>query len=433
MKKLRLIIVSIGIGLHGFAQDSLNLDEAISIALEQNLGILMSVNTNQIAIQQRKASRANLLPKVNSTAGGSYSNNDTRLEFAGGNPPIDQKGAQSTNVNASVGLNYTLFNGGIFKNYQKLQENASLSDYEYKLKVEQTIMQVVASYLEYARAIENERIAKEALQISRDRYNRLNDQKKLGIATNLELLNAQVDLNADSINWVSMVQTKNIQVYNLNVLLGENSKTDRIITPIENLPDSMNLQLIENQVDSNNTQLWIARKRQSIATINTKIAKLGLLPKLDVNASYGYSRSDNEASFVIVNQSNGLNAGVTLTIPIFNGLSQTVNYQSAKLTEYNTELALEEAKLNIHKDFNIASENYQKNKMIYGLSSTSISMAKDNLNRTQELYRQGQITSIQFREAQLNYLKVKFNESNAKYNLQQASYELLRISGQLLQ
>ena len=55
-----------------------------------------------------------------------------------------------------------------------------------------------------------------------------------------------------------------------------------------------------------------------------------------------------------------------------------------------------------------------------------------NFDRTLEQQKLGQITSIEFRQAQLNLLNAELNFNQAKYSAKTAELALLQISGDLM-
>ncbi|NNK39189.1 MAG: TolC family protein, partial [Winogradskyella sp.] len=58
--------------------------------------------------------------------------------------------------------------------------------------------------------------------------------------------------------------------------------------------------------------------------------------------------------------------------------------------------------------------------------------AKNNFERTEEKFKLGQVTSIEFRQAQLNLLSAELNRNQAKYDAKLAEIIVLQLSGELL-
>ncbi|MBK9174939.1 MAG: TolC family protein [Flavobacteriales bacterium] len=139
-----------------------------------------------------------LLPRVDAGARGNYSNQDTRLDFTEGIPDVERNGVVNTTLGGQLGLTYTLFNGmGNFAALERSQWSAQAAE----LRARAGGRHAHASYrLYYAVASLEEDVAitERLLAISNDRFTRLKGRAELGATGRLDLLNAQVDLQADS-------------------------------------------------------------------------------------------------------------------------------------------------------------------------------------------------------------------------------------------
>ena len=74
---------------------------------------------------------------------------------------------------------------------------------EVKEIIENTFLQLFTVYFEVGRLTEEEKFLN-ALDISRRRYQRKLSQYEFGQTNNLEVLNAEVDVNTDSINLLNL-------------------------------------------------------------------------------------------------------------------------------------------------------------------------------------------------------------------------------------
>jgi outer membrane protein TolC len=59
-----------------FSQDTLTLEQTLSLALKENIDIKISVNNNENARNQANMGNAGLLPKINFICSGSYNNGE---------------------------------------------------------------------------------------------------------------------------------------------------------------------------------------------------------------------------------------------------------------------------------------------------------------------------------------------------------------------
>lgn len=73
-KKLKIFILLLSLSLSGFAQEQLSLQEAITIALQNNYDIKISKNQIDIAKNNANIGNAGMLPNLT----GSYTNGDRK-------------------------------------------------------------------------------------------------------------------------------------------------------------------------------------------------------------------------------------------------------------------------------------------------------------------------------------------------------------------
>lgn len=90
------------------ADTVLKLSDAVAVAMNKNHDILVARNNVRIAEVNKGILNSGFLPSLNGAAGASYSNNNTDVTFISGEE-ISKNGAASTSYNASLGLNYRLF------------------------------------------------------------------------------------------------------------------------------------------------------------------------------------------------------------------------------------------------------------------------------------------------------------------------------------
>jgi len=99
----------------------------------------------------------------------------------------------------------------------------------------------------------------------------------------------------------------------------------------------------------------------------------------------------------------------------------------------NQQLSLERTQLETQRNVSNAWTIYQTALFVLEAEKKNLETNKRNFNRTQEQYSLGQITSIEFRQAQLNYLNASLNFNQAKYSAKVAELTVLQLSGGLLQ
>lgn len=415
------------------AQKLVSVSEAIELALENNYGIKIISNNKEIAKNNAGVLNSGYLPTVTSSSGATFNRDNLEAEFANGESTA-LNGAKSSRYNASINLNYTLFDGlGRYYDYKRLKETYKLSELQARETIENTIAQLYVVYYNVAQVTENVTVLEKTLTISKDRITRANYQFQYGQGTMLNVLNAQVDINNDSINLINAKQQLVNTKRDLNVVLGNVISSEfRVDTTID-FKLNIDQNDLANKVKSNNVNLLQLDKNIMINTFIVKANKSGYLPSLGLTGSYGWNKGNNNAaSFVAVSTNTGLSGGLSLSWNLFDGGATATRVSNAKIELENRSLEKESMVIDIERNFNNAWDDYQNKLTIFQVQENNIITSTNNFNRTQEKYKLGQATSIEFRQAQLNLINSELNRNQAKYAAKIAELTVLQLSGELL-
>ena len=415
------------------AQKLVSISEAIELALENNYGIKIISNNKEIAKNNASILNSGYLPTVSSSSGATFNRDNLEAEFANGESTA-LNGAKSSRYNASINLNYTLFDGlGRYYDYKRLKETYKLSELQARETIENTIAQLYVVYYNVAQVTENVTVLEKTLTISKDRITRASYQFEYGQGTMLNVLNAQVDINNDSINLINAKQQLVNTKRDLNVVLGNVISSEfRVDTTID-FKLNIDQNDLANKVKSNNVNLLQLDKNIMINTFIVKANKSGYLPSLGLTGSYGWNKGNNNAaSFVAVSTNTGLSGGLSLSWNLFDGGATATRVTNAKIELENRSLEKESMVIDIERNFNNAWDDYQNKLTIFQVQENNIITSTNNFNRTQEKYKLGQATSIEFRQAQLNLINSELNRNQAKYAAKIAELTVLQLSGELL-
>jgi len=415
------------------AQEVLTVSEAIELALENNYGIKIASNNNRIAENNTSVLNSGYLPTLTGNAGATYNLDNTEAEFSDGRV-TNLDGAESSRYNASLNLNYTLFDGlGRHYDYKRLKEQYQLSELEARETIENTIFQLFTVYYNVAQISENVDALEQTLSISKDRIVRAQYQFDYGQSTKLGVLNAQVDINNDSINVINSKQQLKNTKRDLNVVLGNAYGNEFSVDTLINFKIDISKQDLFDKMKSNNVSLLQIEKNIAINEFTIKANKSGYLPTVGLTGTYGWNKNNNNAaSFVAVSTNTGLSGGVNLSWNLFDGGRTITQVKNAKINLENQQLQKESVLISVERDFNNAWDDYQNKLTIFRVQEENILTSKNNFDRTQEKFKLGQVTSIEFRQAQLNLLNAELSRNQAKYQAKIAELNLLLLSGELL-
>lgn len=415
------------------AQEVLSKEEAITQMLANNFGIQLAENQVEIADNNQGVLNSGYLPSLTGNAGGNYSKDDQDVTFRDGEQN-SIVGAETTRYNASINLNYTLFDGlGRFWNYKSLKEQYDLSSLEARQTIETTMLQLFTVYYEVARLTENEQVLKQTYKNTKQRLKRAEYNFEYGQVNKLDVLNAEVDIVNDSINLMNNRQLLKNAKRDLNVVINSELEQNFEVDTIVSFTNQIQIENFVNTSSSNNVRLLQAEKNITISDYDYKASKAIFLPSIGLTGSYGWNEGNFPVtSFATSSTTTGVSGGVSLTWDLFDGGSGITRMKNAKINYDNQQLIKNQIKQQVQRDISNALGNYQTRLEVLELQTKNIQTAKNNFERSNEQYKLGQITSVELRQAQINLLNAQTSKNLAKYDAKIAELELLQLTGQLL-
>ena len=431
--KTNLLLTLFFFSLIGNAQLLLTKEEAVSLALEHNFGVKIANNTVEIAENNSDILNSGYLPSLTGNGGANFNIDNTEAEFSNGGS-TELTGAESSRYNASVNLNYTLFDGlGRFYNYKRLKEEYQLTELQARETIENTIVDMMTMYFQVANFSQSVSALEKSLEISRDRLKRAEYQFEYGQDTKLGMLNAEVDRNNDSISTINMKLELEKAKRNLNLVMGNSVSSEFEVDTLIVFIMGLEKDKLYQKMLANNVVLLQNQKNIAISEYDIKTGKSGYLPRIGLTGSYGWNKNNNNAaSFVAVSTNTGLSGGLNLTWDIFDGGSTITRVKNAQIALDNQKILNEQIEKEVERNFNNAWDHYQNKVAVYQIEENNILTAFNNFDRTQEKFKMGQVNSLEFRQAQINYLNAVVSKNQAKYEAKLAEIILLQISGELL-
>lgn len=425
------------------AQVVLSKSQAISEMLQNNFGIQLAQNELEIASNNKSILNSGYLPTVVGTASAQYDNASDRRSFPGsldenGNPRPDVviEDAETQRYNAGINVNYLLFDGlGRHYDYKQLKEQYNLTELQVRETIENTMLQLFSVYYEVARQTENVVVLEQALRVSKERVTRAQYQFEYGQNSKLEVLQAEVDVVTDSVNVLNAKQQLANAKRDLNVVLNRDLKTNFKVDTLVSFTNKLQLEGYVTNSKDNNVTLLQNESQMKVSDYAIKSAKSLLLPTIGLTGSYGWNRTNSPASAFFpgsISRGENLTLGANLTWNLFDGGGSIVGLKNAKILYNSQELQRKQFELEVNRDIANAKGTYENLLEIYDIQEQNVITNKNNLERSQERLKLGQISSIEFRQAQINLINAETSKNLAKYDAKLAELELLRLTGQLL-
>ena len=210
-----------------FAQDAkyLTVEEAIIIAMKNNIDLMVARNTADIARTNNTAGNAGMLPGLALNGSDNYSLNNVNQKLSTGTI-LEKTNGYSNTLNAAMALNWTLFDGTkMFVTRKKLGEIEKLGEIQFRDLVQQSMYSVIVAYFNVVSQKQQLQSIKEVMAYNVERVKILQKSFDAGLGRKTDLLQAKIDLNVNrelEINQQTVIKTSK---HSLNQLLSRDPQT----------------------------------------------------------------------------------------------------------------------------------------------------------------------------------------------------------------
>ena len=428
MRSLRFVFL-ITLSAHSvFSQDTLALDQAIRIALENNNILKVSNKLKEISSKDVTLGNSGFLPVVSIGATNTIANNDIRQELTDGRV-IVRDNAKANNFTGNASLNWMLFDGMRRNNmYSRLKFLYVQADAQTKVDIENTIGNVTNAYFELVRQKEIEEAYISNLNLYQERLRLAEARQTSGLTSKSDVLLTRVDINTQrSILLRQQILIENASV-NLNQVLNRDVKTQVKVSKNEARP------VIDTNVifSGRSNALTVTESDINIADKQLREINSDFFPKLNLIAAYNYTRNQSQAGLTLLNRSTGPSIGLGFSWNIFDGFNKN-RVRNAGLLRIDIARYLhEENKLTQYAAYQKAMVQYKTAVKILTLEQESFALARESNEIAKQRYQAGSINLFEYKDTQLALEASKVRLANARFDTMATETEINRLNGQLI-
>ncbi|MEX1202538.1 MAG: TolC family protein [Ferruginibacter sp.] len=432
---IALILIVTSYKVH--SQQLLSVEEAVATAIKNNYDIQLLKNDSSLAALNKSYAKAAFYPRINANTGLVLNNNDTRQKLSDGSER-GASGIRSDNVQASINLNWTVFDGlKMFVTRDKLSEFLRLGELNIKNQLVNTVADVIRTYYNVVRQKQQLIAIEEQMALNVERVEQAEKKLKVGLGAKPEMLQAKVDLNAQraaKLRQQTLIQQLKEQ---LNLLMV--TSRDAIYEVEDSIPFKNNLLVTEilEAAEKNNPLLQVTQQNIKIAELTLKENKADRFPIVTFNSAYNFNRTNNRVvvnNFTpLFNRNRGFNYGASATIPIFNNYNVKRQIEATKLDISYRQTLYDYQKWSMNIAISNAYKDYELQRKTLQLEEENIALAKENVFIASERLRLGVTTYLELRETQKSLEDAYNRLIAARYDTKVAETELLRLKGELIQ
>lgn len=391
--------------------EKITIQQAITMALKDSYSVVNATKNLQIYEQQMKEANASFYPTVSIT--GSYDRALKKGRIAMNDQLIEM--GQNNTFTASAGLDYVLWSGGQIRNNAKLAKvNAESGLYQLKEAQNLVVQQVVKFCYDIIYASALIRVQEEYLDIAKQHLAEAQARYKEGLSSNLDVLNQQVQV--DNIEPQVLQAKKNFELGNLYLrqILNRDPEDPIYLTWTKQdlrVPPTPPLDELYALAVKYRPELIRSKLAVDAAHYNIKIAKAGHMPSLSLNADYSYNAYTENGFPRHSNQYYwASNAGITLSIPLFEGFKVTSQVTQRELAYEQAVISYQNELKNVRIEVKEAWLDLEEAKSRIEATRGVVKQARENLNAQMLRYRNGLSSRLELNDA-INNL----NDSDLQY------------------
>jgi outer membrane protein len=408
---------------------NLTLDEAVKIAVENNLSVSSQRYSLKDVEYTAKAAWSYVLPRL--VVDSSYRRN---LEL-----PEAQIGMQKVKVGKPDQTQITLslvqslpIDGSVWYLKEAQKYSYDSQSYSFLAFKNEIIFRVVNLYITISKLLLSQNIAKENLERMKKHYEVAQNLFSAGLIPEVDLTRIETSL------YEAQLQLKNIEIQlhqNLQNFLLILGKDDIEPIPSQSIDELIFIFDPSGFFDSITQEKIDIENSPDISSIKFRVLQLDRLSKaqrgqLFPQISLGFSLINSFGSFIEQRNIPVLSVGANLTFD-FGGTYH--NYLAVKQRKISVEFQLEDLKRQKIKSLEMVIKEYELVKSRLELAQSRLASAEKSLKSAEELFRYGKLTSVDLMDYEFQYENAKFDIISAKADLLLLMWRTIYLTGQLEQ
>ena len=425
MKRTFLITLLVATVFTAQAQKVWTLDECIDYAIEHNLDLRKTQLVRQQAEYQYKASKNAWLPTLSANAG-EYLGFGQSPSYTG---VYVSDNSSSASFGASVSL--PLFQGLNLYNTAKADAlNLQATEMDQKATQLNLKLNVMAFYMQVLYVKEQVEIARRQVELSAEQLQKTQQLFENGRIAEADVYESKAQLATDQANLTQMETDLALSLLTLTQILEIEEFEGFEVSSPETFFAGLKLELDAPQTTIaqallNQPTMEAARLRLQKSHYNLKASKSAWYPSLDFYAGYSnglyHYFGDNYPNTPVDEQlkrNSRAQLGVSLNIPIFNGMKTKYRVKMTELSIADQQLSLENTEKTLRKEIQQAYGNARAAQQKMAAMENSLDASRIAYDYAKAGYDMGKKTLLELNESKIRYHK-------AESDLLQARYEYL--------
>lgn len=419
----------------GHAQKVLTLKECLEIGIKNNLSLESKRNEIQKGKYGISENRARLLPQINGFA--NYNDNfDPPVSVTDGSAygnPYNVTYTLQHNANFGLQLQMPLYNQTLYTTMSIAKTMDELNQLSYEKAREDLILEICKLYYLGQTTVEQ-------ITLTKANIIRLEELKNITMAFFDNGMAMEVDVKRVNINLENLkVQYDNAkamleqQINLLKYIIDYPTNEQVTLTPVnpENITPVALTGLSEGLYE-----LQLIQSQRMMAEQQKKMIGHGYIPSLNLTGNWMFSAyTDKGYHWFHSGPSNhwfrSYGIGLSLRVPIFDGLEKRYKTRKATIDIENIKLAQENTRKNLQTQYLNATNDLMNNQRNFKKQKDNYLLAEDVYTVTMDRYREGITSMTEVLQDEMRMSEAQNNYISAHYNYRVTTLLLLKLTGQI--
>lgn len=409
--------------------------ECLRMGIDKNLTLKSQRNEMRKSKYGISENRAKLLPQINAIANMS-DNFEPPVSVTDGSAygnPYNVTHTLQYNASAGLQLQMPLYNQTVYTSVAlaRLMDEANTLSYE-KAR-EDLILQICKLYYLGQNTAEQ-------IELIKGNLARMEELKNITVAFYDNGMAMEVDVKRVNINLenlrVQYDNAKSMLTQQLNMLkyvIDYPADNEIALTPIntENFVPAELTGLSDDQIE-----LQLLRAKTDITEQQRRMIRQGYLSTLSLTGSWMYSAyTDRFSNWFHSGPSNkwynSYGLGISLRIPIFDGMDKRYKLKKAALDVDNAKLSYENTLKNLQTQYVNATNDLMNNRRNFKKQKDNYMLAEDVYGVTSERYREGIASMTEVLQDEMRMTEAQNNYVTAHYNYRVTNLTVLKLTGKI--
>jgi len=413
---------------HGIAEERMSLKECIDTALKSQPAI-RAARENVRAGQAREAQAASTyFPQLTASTG--YSESHAPLGGAFGD-------STTKSYTTSLTLSQTLYDFGKTGNAYDAAKLGRLSTERDAERISQeVVLNIKQSYYALLAAKKLVEVARKTIEQTESHLKQAEAFFRTGSKPRFDVTRAEVEVNNANLGLINAKNGVRIRTIALNNAMGiDPGRSTEIVEALPAVPALPTLEQAQSDALANRPDMKRMEADIEAARSRVRAERSGYLPTLSANAAYNWANGSTEmgpfmGTMFKDDVQNSWNAGIMLTLPLFQGGLTKGRVAEARANLLVLEAQRDATKQSILLEVNQAFADLESAAARVNVMEKTLQKARENLAIAGGRYNAGVGPYIEVTDAQLSSVNAETDHIKALYDYHVAIAQLLKAMGQ---